>query len=365
MKIHDLELFSVALGSSTPSEPERALLVRVTTASGLEGWGESGLAWRPGELAARRESLRAVLAGRSVYDIEELHLLEALAPPPLRSAVETAVWDLLGRVLRQPLCNLLGGYYRRRVPVAARLAGCRPKNAGHVSRELAEQGFHTQTLVTEGHPDDDVQTIVAIRELMGDRVELRLDGQGRFDAETARDLCAGVELEHLQFLLDPLDTTELHPIAALGRQTAVPLAVRRAIRGPADVLTAVRCNAAHFVLIDLEQVGGIISARACAAVAAAAGVTPILSCRVSLGPAAAAALHLAAATSSLAASNEIAPRQLRHTILTEGLEITDGMITVPHAPGLGVEIDRAKIERHQERKRESSTFSHAMEDEWE
>jgi L-alanine-DL-glutamate epimerase-like enolase superfamily enzyme len=347
MKIHDLELFSVAAGSSGSPEPERTLLVRVITASGLEGWGESGLTWRPSELAARRESLRAVLAGRSVFDIEELHLLEALGPSPVRSAVEMAVWDLLGRVLHQPLCNLLGGYYRRRIPVAARLTACRPKTAGHVSRELAEQGFHTQTLVTGGRADDDIQTIAAIRELLGDRIEIRLDAQGRFNAETARDLCAGLELEHLQFLLDPLDTTELHPVAILGRQTTVPLAVRRAIRSPADVMIAVRCNAAHCVLIDLEQVGGIISARACAAVAAAAGVSPILSSRASLGPAAAAAIHLAAATSSLAASNEIAPEQLRHTLLTGGLEIADGMIAVPDAPGLGVEIDRAKVERRQ------------------
>ena len=68
-----------------------------------------------------------MLAGRSVYDIEELHALEALSPAALRSAIEMAVWDLLGRVLRQPLCNLLGGYYRRRVPVSVRLAGLPPE----------------------------------------------------------------------------------------------------------------------------------------------------------------------------------------------------------------------------------------------
>src|SRR5208283_5752037 len=112
--------FLVDVGQSGPAAGHR-LLVRLTTASGLEGWGEAGLGWRPAELAARRDALRAVLAGRSVYDIEELHALDALSPAPLRAAVEMAVWDLLGRVLRQPLCNLLGGYYRRRIPVSVRL----------------------------------------------------------------------------------------------------------------------------------------------------------------------------------------------------------------------------------------------------
>ena len=52
-------------------------------------------------------------------------------------------------------------------------------------------------------------------------------------------------------------------MASLARQTSVPLAVWRAIRGPADVLTAVRCGAASFLVVDLEQVGGIVPARAC------------------------------------------------------------------------------------------------------
>ena len=295
----------------------------------------------------RSEALLAVLAGRSVYDIQELHALEALSPPPLRSAIEMAVWDLLGRVLRQPLCNLLGGYYRRRVPVSVRLARCHSRTVAQISRELAEQGFHTQTVVTGGKPDEDLQNLRAIREMMGDRIELRLDGLGRFDADAARDLCAGLEFEGLQFFADPLNTPELHAMAALGRQTSVSLAAWRAIRGPADVLTAVRWAAAPFVVIDLEQVGGIVPARACAAVAAAAGVVPVLGRRASVGIATAAMLHVAAATAAFSTANEIAADQLRDTVLADSFEISDGMIPVPEGHGLGVEVDRAKLEHRQ------------------
>jgi L-alanine-DL-glutamate epimerase-like enolase superfamily enzyme len=347
MKIHDLEFFLAAVAQSESPAPTRSLLVRITTASGIEGWGESSLAWRMGELLARREALLAVLAGRSVYDIEELHTIEALSPAPLRSAVEMAVWDLLGRVLHQPLCNLLGGYYRRRVPVSIRLAGHHAKNVAHVSRELAEQGFHTQTLASSGRPDEDVRNLNAIREMVGNRVELRLDGLSQFDMETARDLCADLEFNDLQFFLDPLKMPELHAMAALGRQTSVPLAAGRAIRSPADVLTAIRCNAAPFLKIDLEQVGGIVPARACAAVAAAAGVIPLLGGRSSLGIAAAAMLHLAAAISAFSTANEIAARQLRDSVLTDSFEIADGMMLVPQSHGLGVEVDRVKVEQHQ------------------
>jgi L-Ala-D/L-Glu epimerase len=347
MKIHDLELFLAAVAPNDSLAPTRSLLVRVTTSTGLEGWGESSLAWRMSELAPRREALLAVLAGRSVYDIAELHGLEALSPAPLRSAVEMAVWDLLGHVLRQPLCNLLGGFYRQRVPVSIRLTAQHQKNIAHVSRELAQQGFHTQTLVSTGHPDEDVKHVKAIRERLGDRVELRIDGLAQFDMETARDLCAGLEFEDLQFFLDPLKTPELHAMASLGRQTSVSLGAWRAIRSPADVLTAVRSNAAPFVEIDLEQVGGIVSARACAAVAEAAGVIPVVGGQTSLGIAAAAMLHLAAATPAFSTANEIASRQLRDSVLTESLVIADGMMAVPQSHGLGIEVDRVKVEQHQ------------------
>lgn len=347
MKIHDVELFLVAVAQSDSLAPTRSLLVRITTATGLEGWGESSLAWRIGELAPRREALLAILAGRSVFDIEDLHSIEALAPAPLRSAVEMAVWDLLGRVLHQPLCNLLGGFYRRRVPISIRLATHHQKNVAHISRELAEQGFHTQTLASAGHPDEDIKNIKAIREMVGDRVELRLDGHSLFDMETARDLCAGIEFEDLQFFLDPLKAPELHAMASLGRQTSVPLAAWRAIRAPVDVLTAVRCNAAPFVEIDLEQVGGIAPARACAAIAEAAGVIPLLGGRTSFGIAAAAMLHLAAAIPAFASANEIATRQLRDSVLTDSFEIADGMMIVPQSHGLGIDVDRLKVEQHQ------------------
>ena len=346
MKIHDLEFFLAAVPQSDSLAPTRSLLVRITTASGLEGWGESSLAWRMAELPARRESLLAVLAGRSVFDIAELHTLESLSPAPLRSAVEMAVWDLLGRVLRQPLCNLLGGFYRRRVPVAIRLAGHHAKNIAHISREMAKQGFHTQTIASSGRPDDDVKNVKAIREMVGDRVELRLDGLAQFDLETARDLCAGLEFEGLQFFLDPLKLPELHAMASLGRQTSVPLAAWRAVRNSGDVLTAVRCNAATFLEIDLEQVGGIVPARACAAVAAAAGVIPVLGGRTSLGIAAAAMLHVAAAIPAFSTANEIASRQLRDSVLTDSFEVADGMMVVPQSHGLGIEVDRAKVDQH-------------------
>jgi muconate cycloisomerase len=346
MKINDLEFFLVEIGRTNLLAPVRSLLVRLTTDQGWEGWGEAAVPWRPGELAARRDVLLAVLAGRSVYDIEELHLLEALAPAALRSAVEMACWDLIGRLLGQPLCNLLGGAYRRRVPLAVGLGSGRPHRLARFARELASQGYHCQTITSSGQMELDRLLVSAVREAVGDAVQLRLDAEAHYEMETVRDLCAALEYERLQFLLDPLDTRELYPVASLGRQTTVPLAVWRAVRSPADVLAAARCGAASSVVIDLEQVGGISPARSCTAVATAAGIAALVGGRPALGISTAAMLHLAAATPSLSGANPCAYHELRDDVLAEPLQIVGGMMGVPQGPGLGIEVERGKVEQY-------------------
>ncbi len=347
MKINDLEFYLIEIKRTESDRPVRSVLVRLATDLGLEGWGESGLEWRATELAARRDALLPVLGGRSIFDVEELHTLDVLSSAPLRCALEMALFDLVGRAVGEPLCHLLGGAYRRWIPLAVRLTAQRPDRVASLARELAEQGFHSHIVTGGGGTELDLQALRAVRQSVGDRSELRLDGAGAYNLETARELCTELESNSLQFFLDPLSTRELHQIASLRRQTSVPLAVWRAIGGPADMLALVRCNAAPFAVVDLEQVGGIVPGRKCAAVAEAAGVGTLLGGRPSLGIATAAMLQLAASTPAFSSCNESAYHQLLDDVLAEPLEIVDGMMAVPQAPGLGIEVDRAKVEKYQ------------------
>lgn len=366
MQINELEFFPVEVARRMSDRPVRSLLVRMTTASGLEGWGESPIDLDGGRIArfeSRREAVAAVLAGRSIFDIEELHTLHVLRDRPLRCAVEMACWDLIGRAMGQPLCHLFGGGYRSWIPIAVRLSSQRPDHSQHpdhivqLARELAEQGFHCQIVPSSGRLDRDLQTLLSVRQGIGDLVELRFDGAARYDVEQARRLSSEAEAVGLRFFLDPLCSVaskeaglhgaSLEEIASLGRQTNLPLGVWRAIGGPADVLAMVRCGAAPYLVIDLSQVGGLLPGRKCATVAEAAGVTVLLGGRPSLGIATAAMLQLAASAPTFSSSNECAYHQLQDDVLAEPLEIVDGMIGVPQAPGLGIEVDRAKVERYQ------------------
>ncbi len=270
-----------------------------------------------------------------------------MADPALRCALEIGFWDLIGRTVGQPLCHLFGGEYRQRIPVTLRLRSLDTDRLGHLARELAEQGFHSQMVTCRGDVDDDLRAFRTVHQSVADRAELRLDGAAKFDLDSARDLCAELERDELQFFLDPLEASDLQSVASLRRQTSVPLAVCRAIRGPGELLAAIRAGAAPLAVVDPNRVGGLTMARKCAAVAEAGEMAVVLGGGSALGIGTAAMLQLAASTPAFSNSNECDYHQLHDDILREPLEVVDGMMTVPQAPGLGVEVDRGKVERYQ------------------
>ena len=202
MKINDLEFYLVAVGQTESAAPVRSLLVRMTTT-----W-----AWRAGRIGARLAGGRAGRPPRSPLGRlgrpERLRHRRAAHHGSPRPAAAT-VGGGNGRVgparpgvaaaAVQPARRLLSAAGSCLGPAARRTA----ELVAQVSRELAEQGFHTQTLASGGRPDTDLKTVAAIREMVGDRIELRFDGMGCYDLETARDLSPAWSSKNLQFFLDP------------------------------------------------------------------------------------------------------------------------------------------------------------------
>ncbi len=150
----------------------------------------------------------------------------------------------------------------------------------------------------------------------------------------------------LSLVLDPLGSRDLDRVASLRRQTNVPLGVWResAARPTSWPWSAAGGDLA---VVDLQLVGGLTAARKCAAVAQAAGLGTALATGPSLGIGTAAMLQLGAATPNFSGCNSCSPLRLRDNVIAEPLAISEGMIAVPKGPGLGIEVDRRKVERYQ------------------
>ena len=347
MTINDLELFLVERPFGSTESAIRSVVVRLVTETGLAGWGEAVLPWRTTELSARRDVLLPILGGRSVFDIEELLGQQAVHPLPLQAAVEMASWDLIGRMAGLPLSCLFGGQYRGRIPLGVRLHGDTIERVIQVSREMAEQGFKWQTILATGRLSSDEDVVTALADAVGDRVELRLDARQSYNMEQAQELCRRLEDAALNFILDPLADGRLDQITSLRRQTTVPLAVARSISAPAELMALIRGGSAPFVVIDIQRVGGLAPARKCGTLAEAAGVGASLCAGHSLGIASAAMLQLVAATPGYTGYIDCTRHRMADDLLAESFSIVDGMVQVPQGPGIGVEVDRAKIEQCQ------------------
>lgn len=347
MTINDLELFLVERQSETTDPSIRSLLIRLVTDTAVVGWGEAVVPWRCSELAARRDVLLSILSGRSVFNIEELLDQQTLRPRPLQAAVEMACWDIVGRTAGLPLCCLFGGQYRGRIPLGVRLHGSSIEQVLQLSREMADQGFHWQTLSATGRMSSDENLVTALLDAIGDRVELRLDGRQSYNPEQAQELCHRLEDQSLVFFLDPLEGGRMDEVASLRRQTSVTMAVARSVETPADMLSFVRGGVAANTVIDVQRVGGLIVARKCGTIAEAGGIGASLCAGHSLGVATAAMLHLAAATPAYNGCIECTRHQPADELLVESFSYVDGMIQVPQSPGIGVEVNRAALEKYQ------------------
>ena len=344
MLIADLD-FALCESPARHGPPVRSLLVHLVTDTGVEGWGESTAIWRPGELTARRDIVLPLLADRNVFDLEELLLLDVLASPALRSAVEMACWDAIGRRLNQPLFRLWGGLYRPRIPVAARLPLDTAEGAARFARELAEQGFRHWIITASGQPSLDASVFQAVREAIGPVAPMRFDGARRYALDTAQVICERLQPWGVQAAIDVLTANDFVRLQELEQLTSVPLAVCGLIRGASDVAALARMSRMPQGVLDLDLIGGLTSARKCVATAEAVGASLSLAAGNSLGIAAAAQLHLAAATPSLASAHEFSAPFLQQDLLVEQLAAVDGCLRVPQSPGLGIEVDREKLER--------------------
>ncbi len=346
MIISDLEFFRIAIPCSASAEAVSSVLVRLATPSGREGWGEAALPWRAEELPERREALLPALSGRSVFNIEDLLHLEVLRNASLCWAVETACWDLIGKIACQPLCRLIGGEYRHWVPAVARIPEGSVVEQMFTIRDLAAQGIHWQTIPLEGKLEEDLDRVRVIEDTVGRHVEIRWDAGGRYLPEEAREFCAAIEELGPGLVIDPTDPTDFDGFANLQAQTVVSIGVRRAIRAPRDVMKIARSGSPAFLILDPEKIGSMLHIRKCAAIAEAAGFRVSLGSPRSVGITSAALLQLASAVPTFACGNESSRLHMQDDVFRKSLTVADGMMTLPIGPGLGVEIDREKIDRY-------------------
>jgi L-alanine-DL-glutamate epimerase-like enolase superfamily enzyme len=148
----------------------------------------------------------------------------------------------------------------------------------------------------------------------------------------------------VQGVVDPLAAGDFVRHQDLESATSVRLAVSQLIAGPADILALAKVARMPQVVVNLDRLGGLTALRKCVACAEAANVPIAIGGAARMGVATAAVLHLAAAMPHLSTAQELACHVLQDDVTVERLVSTDGSLSVPQSPGLGIEVDRDKVD---------------------
>jgi muconate cycloisomerase len=340
------------------------LLVKVHTDAGLTGIGEVSCTprWSGEDQVSAAHFINTYFApaliGEDPTDIDAAtrKFASTVAMNPFtKSGVEMALWDLRGKAEGQPVYKLLGGAVREFVPTKWSVSGVEPAKAADIARWAVQQGFAKMKVKVGIDPDGDVARVRAVREAIGPQIKLGVDANGGWGTADVAIATAKRLREHasIYFVEQPVPAGETDAMMRVREALDVPVIADESVYTLQDAKLLARDRACDVFSIYVGKAGGIGPARAIAAFAQTVGLACTVGSNLELGVGSAAMTHLAIATRGVDAETYpcdiIGPLFYEDDVVRDPLPITPGAARVNDKPGLGVELDDAKVERYRVR----------------
>src|SRR3990170_1606912 len=350
------------------------VIVKLKTDEGLVGLGEAPVLkdWGGDHMKYYGETpkttvhiindiLAPALEGKDPSQIAALHSLMDQAIkgyPYCKAAIDMALYDVVGKGLKIPAYQLLGGRYRERVTIAHSIGLMEIDKAVEEALQVKDEGIKAIKLKGGQEPKRDVELVRRIRKAIGTEIQVAVDANQGYPApKVAVQVIKAMEEYGIRYMEQPVEGIDA--MAQVARRVATPIMAGGSAWTPQDVLEIVRKGAAEMISLYTTKPGGLFKAKKVAAVAEAGGLQCNVNGSVETGVGNAANLHLAAALgiASLACvvpvstpkgkgKGGIAGIYYQDDIITEPFSFVDGDLIVSTGPGLGVELDEEKVKRY-------------------
>jgi galactonate dehydratase len=334
---------------------------RIETDEGIHGWGEGTTPPNVDPVVAQIKSLRGVLVGASAWDIEKLwrrmYILEENTLGGTLyaaiSAIDIALWDIVGKKLGAPVYQLLGGKIHDKLRIYASYRwGNIPRTAEAYhkrTKELMAQGATAGKYDPFGaYPGPDRQlptaTLNEVREMIrgireaGPAFDICVEAHGKFNMASAGRIIKMLEPFDPFFLEEPVPPEDVDAMAALQRSTNIPIATGEGLQGHFNFRETLSKQAARIFQPDVARTGGITAMKKIAAMADAHYVT--VAPHNPNGPiCTAASIHLAASIPNFLIMEEGARNTTEYPkLFKDGWAGRLDYWSVPDSPGLGIDI---------------------------
>jgi muconate cycloisomerase len=346
--------------SSLSVTAQSYVIVQLRLANGVTGIGEAATLGGPRWSEESVESIKATI---------DTYLAPALIDTPAdrfvgararmdeaakrnnaaKGAIESALFDAIGRTLNVSAAQLMGGIVRDRIKVLWTLASGDPGQEIEEAEQKIAARLHNIFKVKIGAqtPEADMARMRRLGSALQGRATLIVDANQAWDEATALRCLPILADIGVTLVEQPVPAWNLQGMARLRARSTVPLMADECVFSTHDMLDVVRAGAADVVSLKLVKHGGLLATRDVAAVAQAAGIGLYGGCLLESSIGAAAHLQVFAGLSDLAWGCEhFGPQILTGDLVTEPLRFEDFHIHLPLGPGLGVTLDPAQVRRY-------------------
>ena len=294
------------------------------------------------------------------------------------SAFDVAMWDICGKALGAPVCDLLGGRYRERIrtytylyeldsggslATSAANWSNNPARVGEMAARIVDEGFTAVKLdplhyalpgtqpigpweITMAEYDRAERTIESIRNAVGNRADILIGTHGQITPSVSRRLAKRLEKYDPLWLEEPCPPENVEEMGRIAASTSIPIATGERLAWVHDFQRLFAAGACHFAQPDLGSCGGITAAKQIAALAEAHYV--LLAPHVWGGP----VITAAAMQIDVNIPNFLIQESIYKSggffdeIAKEPLKWDAGDLILDDRPGIGVELDEAKLETY-------------------
>ncbi len=360
MKITGFELFKVR---------PRWLFLKVETDEGISGWGEPVIEGKADTVRTAVEELMGRIMGGDPRHIEE-HWNTLYRDgfyrggPILMSAmagIDQALWDIKGKALGVPIYELLGGKTRDSIKVYSPLEREPLEDLVQAARDARDAGFtaakmngcaeQMQIIDTHQKIDRAIHRVAAVREAVGDALDIGIDFHGRLHKPMAKVLAKELEPFHPMFIEEPVLPEHNDALREIARHSSIPIATGERMYSRWDFKSLLADGVVDIIQPDVSHAGGITECKKIFSMAEAYDVAAAPHCPI--GPIALAACLQVDACCYNAFIQEQSITSIYNDNIDlldyltnrEVFDIKEGHIQIPTGPGLGIEMNEDYVRK--------------------
>ena len=334
-------------------------LVELHTGNGLTGYGEVNLSMGPDDkvIAAMFDQMAEFFVGITPFESNVAsarikgtgwHSYQRTGGLVL-GGLEMASWDLAGKSVGKPVCDLLGGPIRTSFDSMYFVPG---GDDVEEMLEKAEQGhkrgFNTIYFKVGADEERDVTLVHKMRERLGPVPRIRIDANESWTPGTAVRILKRMAPSDLEYVEQPTLMHDIDGLFHVRRASGVPVGANQSSWGSHAILDIIKKGAADVIMTDMHQEGGVMALKKALSLCEAAGLPFVMHAFSCTSFFIKAQLHVMSTSPMCFLGQQGHVDYFSEEFITNPLGYEGGVIEFDRLPGWGVEIDREKVEKFHE-----------------